>query len=137
VVAIRKDMDDFCEVVTTHSVRGILPSGCLKRRPPPVSDDKIPWRLRWRIALDVAKGMRYLHSYNPPIVHRDLRSPNIFVRRHSPTPFTVRLYSLHPSLPLTQLASLSPSSHVVAKIGDFGTSLPTSRARSSSLMSQH
>lgn len=98
VVAIHKDLEnhDMCEVVTTHNVRGILPSGCLKRRPPPVSDDRIPWRLRWRIALDVAKGMRYLHSYQPPIVHRDLRSPNIF------------------------LASTSTSAPVVAKIGDFG-----------------
>jgi serine/threonine protein kinase len=24
--------------------------------------------------------MKYLHSFKPPIVHRDLRSPNVFVR---------------------------------------------------------
>ena len=35
--------------------------------------------LRYRIAMDVAKAMRHLHSLSPPIIHRDLRSPNIFV----------------------------------------------------------
>ena len=36
--------------------------------------------LRLKVAVDVAKGMRHLHSLSPPIIHRDLRSPNIFVR---------------------------------------------------------
>jgi serine/threonine protein kinase len=45
-----------------------------------ISPEKFPWHLRLRIALDVAKGMYTLHSHEPPIVHRDLRSPNIFVR---------------------------------------------------------
>ena len=35
--------------------------------------------IRLRIILDIAKGMRYLHTLSPPIIHRDLRSPNIFV----------------------------------------------------------
>jgi serine/threonine protein kinase len=35
--------------------------------------------LRIRIGLDIAEGMKYLHSLSPPIIHRDLRSPNIFV----------------------------------------------------------
>ena len=30
-------------------------------------------------AYDIAKGMSHLHSFSPPIIHRDLRSPNIFV----------------------------------------------------------
>ena len=32
-----------------------------------------------RFALDIARGMRYLHSSNPPQIHRDLKSPNLFV----------------------------------------------------------
>ncbi|KAH9297612.1 hypothetical protein KI387_029294 [Taxus chinensis] len=36
-------------------------------------------RRRLRMALDVAKGINYLHRINPPIVHRDLKSPNLLV----------------------------------------------------------
>ncbi|CAN1134919.1 Serine/threonine-protein kinase CTR1 [Linum perenne] len=36
-------------------------------------------RRRWNMAYDVAKGMNYLHKRNPPIVHRDLKSPNLLV----------------------------------------------------------
>eukprot|EP01018_Ginkgo_biloba_P001230 Gb_26546 [translate_table: standard] len=36
-------------------------------------------RRRLRMALDVAKGMNYLHWLSPPIVHRDLKSPNLLV----------------------------------------------------------
>ena len=36
-------------------------------------------KFRLQIALDIAKGMQYLQSLSPPIIHRDLRSPNIFV----------------------------------------------------------
>lgn len=37
------------------------------------------WNLRLKITLDIARGMKYLHSFVPPIMHRDLRSPNIFL----------------------------------------------------------
>eukprot|EP00698_Gefionella_okellyi_P005534 TRINITY_DN15046_c0_g1_i1.p1 TRINITY_DN15046_c0_g1~~TRINITY_DN15046_c0_g1_i1.p1 ORF type:complete len:568 (+),score=109.89 TRINITY_DN15046_c0_g1_i1:114-1817(+) len=35
--------------------------------------------LATRMALDVARGMAFLHSAQPPIVHRDLKSPNLLI----------------------------------------------------------
>ncbi|KAM4121464.1 hypothetical protein ACB094_01G007800 [Castanea mollissima] len=58
-----------------------LPRGSLYRllhRPNPPIDEK---RRMW-MALDVAKGMNYLHTSHPPIVHRDLKSPNLLVDKN-------------------------------------------------------
>jgi serine/threonine protein kinase len=38
-----------------------------------------PLRLK-AVLLSVARGMNYLHSRTPPILHLDLKSPNILVR---------------------------------------------------------
>ena len=35
------------------------------------------------IALDVAKGLCYLHGHNPPILHRDLKTDNILLKRET------------------------------------------------------
>jgi serine/threonine protein kinase len=40
---------------------------------------RIPRELRILLALQVAEGMAYLHHQDPPIIHRDLKSHNIFV----------------------------------------------------------
>lgn len=42
------------------------------------------YKLTWeepvlRMMIDTARGMAYLHSMNPPIIHRDLKSMNILV----------------------------------------------------------
>ena len=34
------------------------------------------------MALDAAKGMNYLHTSDPPVIHRDLKSPNLLVDKH-------------------------------------------------------
>jgi sterile alpha motif and leucine zipper-containing kinase AZK len=39
-------------------------------------------KLRIHMAREIARGMNMLHSSNPPIVHRDLRSVNILVDRN-------------------------------------------------------
>ncbi|KAJ3698506.1 hypothetical protein LUZ61_002211 [Rhynchospora tenuis] len=39
-------------------------------------------RRRLRMALDVARSINYLHCLNPPIVHWDLKSPNLLVDKN-------------------------------------------------------
>ncbi|OMO86600.1 hypothetical protein COLO4_21056 [Corchorus olitorius] len=58
-----------------------LPRGSLYKllhRPTLQLDEK----RRMRMALDVAKGMNYLHTSHPTIVHRDLKSPNLLVDKN-------------------------------------------------------
>ncbi|KAF7818741.1 serine/threonine-protein kinase CTR1 [Senna tora] len=45
----------------------------------PGAQEMLDERRRLSMAYDVAKGMNYLHKRNPPIVHRDLKSPNLLV----------------------------------------------------------
>ncbi|KAJ7526743.1 hypothetical protein O6H91_16G021200 [Diphasiastrum complanatum] len=59
-------------------VTEFLPRGSLFRllhRNTPGMDSK----RRLRMALDIARGMNYLHHCKPPIVHRDLKSSNLLV----------------------------------------------------------
>lgn len=58
----------------------------------------LSWKLRYKIALDIARGMTFLQDVTPPIVHRDLRSPNIF------------------------LVSTNENDPICAKVADFGLS---------------
>ena len=58
------------------------PPGCRSSQTP-LPDE----RRRLLMALDVARGMNYLHSCRPPIVHRDLKSPNLLVDKD----FTVKV----------------------------------------------
>ncbi len=39
----------------------------------------ISWKLRYKLAIDIAEGVAFLHALNPPLLHRDLKSPNILV----------------------------------------------------------
>ena len=39
----------------------------------------LTWPRRLGLALDAARGMLALHTHSPPIVHRDLKSPNLLV----------------------------------------------------------
>ncbi|KAF6000444.1 hypothetical protein F1559_001855 [Cyanidiococcus yangmingshanensis] len=44
-----------------------------------VVTEHLPWCGVLRIALGIARGMRYLHAQKPIVVHRDLKSPNCLV----------------------------------------------------------
>ncbi|XP_078176854.1 protein kinase superfamily protein [Carex rostrata] len=58
-----------------------LPRGTLYRllHRPSVSLDE---KMRIKMALDVARGMNYLHVSHPPVVHRDLKSSNLLVDKN-------------------------------------------------------
>ncbi|KAF5747830.1 serine/threonine-protein kinase CTR1 [Tripterygium wilfordii] len=62
-------------IVTEYLSRGSLYRLLHKSGAREVLDE----RRRLSMAYDVAKGLNYLHRRNPPIVHRDLKSPNLLV----------------------------------------------------------
>ncbi|KAF8392719.1 hypothetical protein HHK36_023068 [Tetracentron sinense] len=43
---------------------------------------RLDWRRRIHMALDIARGMNYLHHCNPPVIHRDLKSTNLLVDKN-------------------------------------------------------
>jgi serine/threonine protein kinase len=43
-------------------------------------DVMLSWTQRLQMAKDVARGMQYLHSLRPPVLHRDLKSLNLLLR---------------------------------------------------------
>jgi serine/threonine protein kinase len=59
--------------------------------------------LRLRISADVAAGVNFLHSVDPPLLHRDLKTPNVFL-----------MYKF--------VGGNVPVTEVIAKVGDFGLS---------------
>ncbi|KAL2527844.1 Protein kinase superfamily protein [Forsythia ovata] len=60
-----------------------LPRGSLYRLiHRPAAGEILDPRRRLRMALDVAKGINYLHRLTPPIVHWDLKSPNLLVDKN-------------------------------------------------------
>ncbi|CAO2818053.1 unnamed protein product [Amaranthus hypochondriacus] len=46
------------------------------------SGSRIDEKKRMKMAVDVARGMNYLHTSHPTIVHRDLKSPNLLVDKN-------------------------------------------------------
>ena len=71
-----------------------------------------PFRYSLLVAFNIAKGMQFLHNYEPPILHRDLKSPNILLTK------TVDDY-------FKTLASTNSHNRDIlhiAKISDFGLS---------------
>lgn len=43
------------------------------------TDAEFDWATMLKMAADIAAGMHYLHSLRPPVLHRDLKSPNLLV----------------------------------------------------------
>lgn len=60
-------------LVTEYCSRGSL-RGILSDR-----SVKLDWPRRMRFALDAARGIQFLHSLDPPRIHRDLKCANLLV----------------------------------------------------------
>ncbi|MDP2439649.1 MAG: protein kinase [archaeon] len=43
-------------------------------------DREIPLPLKFSLIRDITRGLNFLHTLQPPLIHRDLRPPNIFLR---------------------------------------------------------
>ena len=53
-----------------------------KRDPAQAAAGELSWARRLNMALEAAKGVLYLHSRTPAVLHRDLKSANLLVDRH-------------------------------------------------------
>ncbi|KAI7835430.1 hypothetical protein COHA_010676 [Chlorella ohadii] len=66
-------------IVTEYCSRGSL-FDCLRAASQAEgAATQLSWTRRLNMALDAAKGVLALHSHSPPMVHRDLKSPNLLV----------------------------------------------------------
>ncbi|KAL0047223.1 hypothetical protein WJX82_010034 [Trebouxia sp. C0006] len=74
-------LDPPC-MVTEFCARGSMFDVLAKARTSALLAQQLDWPKRVSMALDAAKGMLQLHSHKPPILHRDLKSPNLLVDKH-------------------------------------------------------
>ncbi|KAJ6889570.1 receptor-like serine/threonine-protein kinase [Populus alba x Populus x berolinensis] len=58
---------DSCYIVTA---RGFSYRKCV---------ELVDWKKRFSIAVDIAKGIEYLHSLDPPVIHGDIKPSNILL----------------------------------------------------------
>ena len=73
-----------------------VPCGDLHKLVMDTAHHALDFAFALKIAHDIAAGMRALHALSPPLLHRDLKSPNVL------------------------MASLDPHALVCAKVTDFG-----------------
>jgi len=69
-------------IITEYCARGSLTDVLRGSKASPAKASLLDWARRLNMILDAAKGMLYLHNHSPPIIHRDLKSPNLLVDKH-------------------------------------------------------
>jgi len=69
-------------MISEYCARGSLTDVLRGGKASPAKAALLDWARRLNMALDAAKGMLYLHAHAPPIIHRDLKSPNLLVDKH-------------------------------------------------------
>ncbi|KAL4444201.1 hypothetical protein ABPG75_011938 [Micractinium tetrahymenae] len=69
-------------IVLEYMERGSLTACLLAAAARPAVAAELTWQRRLSMLLDAAKGLTYLHNRSPPIIHRDLKSPNLLVDKH-------------------------------------------------------
>lgn len=74
-------LDPPC-MVTEFCARGSLLDVLSRAKTNKAVAAELDWRRRLKLALDAAKGMHYLHTRQPPVLHRDLKSANLLVDKH-------------------------------------------------------
>eukprot|EP00934_Nitzschia_sp_Nitz4_P004510 Nitzschia sp. Nitz4//scaffold89_size161592//37776//42145//NITZ4_002367-RA/size161592-processed-gene-0.189-mRNA-1//1//CDS//3329559583//4500//frame0 len=91
------------------------------------NDRSLPVEVQVSLALQVAEGMTYLHNQKPPIIHRDLKSHNIFVHEtfiDTPDEGEAADDNDENQNAMTRWlkpAKMTTKSTLVAKIGDWGS----------------
>ena len=69
-------------IITELCSNGSLLDVLKRARASPALAAELTWPRRLRMALDAAAGMFYLHALSTPLIHRDLKSPNLLVDAH-------------------------------------------------------
>jgi len=93
-------------------------------------DDKqlqLPLSLRLKIALQISEAMTYLHNQEPSIIHRDLKSHNIFIHEtFTETADTnSSFYSENSHLIDNEHNKINSKAAIIARIGDWGSARAT------------
>jgi len=94
----------------------LVPHGSLHAFLKADPDTPLSWTMRLRIAHDIASAMAHLHSYDPPLIHKDLKSPNVLM---AAVDQSAPVVAKGPKLLMITL-SLNWTNFMVIIVADFG-----------------